>query len=116
MSGLCRACGHGLKRTEAKTAPCAREIFTPQTPQTPQTAGQRLETLAGFSSQPKPLNPANPATLRGLRVVRFSLRGLIFTLRRVLFAGQRACCGVCGVCGVDFSLLHTCARERRARR
>src|SRR5487761_483130 len=47
MSGLCRACGHGLKGTEAKTAPCAREIFTPQTPQTPQTAGQRLETLAG---------------------------------------------------------------------
>ena len=41
--------GHDLRRDETESAPCAREIYTPQTPQTPQTAGQIPEKLAGFS-------------------------------------------------------------------
>ena len=79
-AGVCAVYRRDLRRGEAEGAPCAREIFTPQTPQTPQTAGQRPKKLAGFSFQPKSLNPANPAVLRGLRVMRFSLRGLISPL------------------------------------
>ena len=68
---VCAVYRRDLRRGEAESAPCAREIFIPQTPQTPQIAGQRPEKLAGFSFQPKSLNPANPAALRGLRVIRF---------------------------------------------
>jgi hypothetical protein len=45
-----------------------------------------------------------------LRVIRFSLRGLIFAFRIALFAGQQACCGLCGLCGVTFGLLYVRAR------
>ena len=105
--------GHDLRRDDTESVPCAREIYTPQTPQTPQTAGQRLENLAGFSFWPKSLNPANPATLRGLRVIRFSLRGLIFAFPSALFAGQQARCGLCGLCGVTFGPQYVRAREGR---
>ena len=112
-AGICAVYRRDLRRDETESTPCAREIFTPQTPQTPQTAGQRLERPAGFSFWLKSLNPANPATLRGLRVVRFSLRGLICAFRSALFAGQQARCGLCGLCGVTFGLLHVRAREGR---
>jgi hypothetical protein len=113
-AGLRGVYGRDLRRDDTESVPCAREIYTPQTPQTPQTAGQRLENLAGFSFWPKSLNPANPAVLRGLRVVRFLLRGLIFAFPSSLFAGQQACCGLCGLCGVTFGLLYVRAREGRA--